>query len=137
MLPQGSFYQSNVALRHGAEADAKWIDMALRRMESWGMNTVGNWSDTRLGEARKKAYVVTLRGWGMDTGYMGMPDVFSAGFPKIVDKAAAEQCAPHKNDPFVLGYFVANEPPWPGLLVAFDVIFVTLSTVFFQYVVED
>lgn len=32
---------------------------------------------------------------------------------------------------------VANEPPWPGLLVAFDVIFVTLSTVFFQYVVED
>ena len=32
---------------------------------------------------------------------------------------------------------VANEPPWPGLLVAFDVIFVSLSTVFFQYVVED
>ena len=32
---------------------------------------------------------------------------------------------------------VANEPPWPGLLVAFDVIFVTLSTLFFQYVVED
>ena len=114
VLPQGSFYASNVALRHGAEADAKWIDMALRRMESWGMNTVGNWSDTRLGEARKKAYVVTLRGWGMDTGYMGMPDVFSAGFPKVVDQAAAEQCAPHKNDPFVLGYFVANEPPWPG-----------------------
>jgi hypothetical protein len=67
-----------------------------------------------LGEARKKAYVVTLRGWGMDTGYMGMPDVFSAEFPKLVDQAAAEQCAPHKNDPFVLGYFVANEPPWPG-----------------------
>jgi hypothetical protein len=57
---------------------------------------------------------VTLRGWGMDTGYMGMPDVFSAQFPKIVDQAAAEQCAPHRNDPFVLGYFVANEPPWPG-----------------------
>jgi hypothetical protein len=113
-LPRGSFYTSNVALRHGAEPEAKWIDMALRRMESWGLNTVGNWSDTRLGEARKKAYVVTLRGWGMDTGYMGMPDVFSAGFPIIVDQAAAEQCAPHKNDPFVLGYFVANEPPWPG-----------------------
>ena len=32
---------------------------------------------------------------------------------------------------------VANEPPWPGLLIAFDVIFVSLSTVFFQYVVED
>ena len=32
---------------------------------------------------------------------------------------------------------VANEPPWAGLLIAFDVIFVTLSTLFFQYVVED
>jgi hypothetical protein len=33
---------------------------------------------------------------------------------KTVDKSAAEQCAPRKNDPWLLGYFVANEPPWPG-----------------------
>ena len=32
---------------------------------------------------------------------------------------------------------VVNDPPWPGLLAAFDVIFVTLSALFFQYVVED
>jgi heme exporter protein B len=32
---------------------------------------------------------------------------------------------------------VANDPPWPGLLAAFDVIFVTLSALFFQFVVED
>jgi hypothetical protein len=50
----------------------------------------------------------------METGYMGMPDVFSDDFPKMVDKAAAEQCASRKNDPYLLGYFVANEPPWPG-----------------------
>ena len=43
-----------------------------------------------------------------------MPDVFSEEWPKIVDKAAAEQCAPRKDDPYLLGYFVANEPPWPG-----------------------
>jgi hypothetical protein len=50
----------------------------------------------------------------METGFFGMPDVYSEEFPKIVDKAAAEQCAPRKNDPYLLGYFVANEPPWPG-----------------------
>lgn len=50
----------------------------------------------------------------METGYMGMPDVFSDEFPKIVDKAAAEQCGPRKDDPYLLGYFIANEPPWPG-----------------------
>lgn len=32
---------------------------------------------------------------------------------------------------------VANDAPWPGLLAAFDVIFVTLSAVVFQFVVED
>ena len=32
---------------------------------------------------------------------------------------------------------VVNDPPWPGLLAAFDVIFVSLSALVFQYVVED
>ncbi|MCW5978936.1 MAG: hypothetical protein KIT09_12725 [Bryobacteraceae bacterium] len=108
------FYAWNLERRHGSAWKTKWIDLAVRRMEEWGMNTVGNWSDPGLWDARKKAYVVNLRGWGMETGYMGMPDVFSDEFPKIVDKAAAEQCAPRKNDPYLLGYFVANEPPWPG-----------------------
>lgn len=112
--PQTGFYAWNLARRHGKDLDAKWTDLALRRLESWGMNTIGNWSDSRLWDAHRKAYVVNLRGWGMETGYMGMPDVFSDEFPKLADKAAAEQCAPRKNDPYLLGYFIANEPPWPG-----------------------
>jgi hypothetical protein len=113
--PQTGFYAWNLARRHGAaDLNTKWVDLAIRRMESWGMNTIGNWSDSRLWDTKKKAYVVNLRGWGMETGYMGMPDVYSDEFPKIVDKAAAEQCAPRKNDPYLLGYFIANEPPWPG-----------------------
>jgi hypothetical protein len=31
-----------------------------------------------------------------------------------VDRAAAQQCDARKDDPFLLGYFVGNEPPWPG-----------------------
>ena len=112
--PQTGFYAWNLERRHGAEAQAKWVDLAIRRLEKWGLNTIGNWSDSRLWDTKKKAYVVNLRGWGMETGYMGMPDVFSDDFPRIVDKAAAEQCALRKADPWLLGYFVANEPPWPG-----------------------
>ena len=110
---ESSFYAWNLLRRYG-ETDTKWIDTAVRRLESWGLNTIGNWSDPRLWDAHKKAYQVNLRGWGMETGYMGMPDVYSEEFPKMVDKAAAEQCAPRKNDPYLLGYFIANEPPWPG-----------------------
>lgn len=113
-MPPAGFYAWNLSRRHGAVWRTRWIDMAVRRMEEWGLNTIGNWSDPRLWDAHKKAYVVNLRGWGMETGYLGMPDVFSGEFPAIVDKAAAEQCAPRKDDPYLLGYFIANEPPWPG-----------------------
>ena len=112
--PQTGFYAWNLRWRHGAESETTWIDLAIQRMQSWGLNTIGNWSDSRLWDTQKKAYVVNLRGWGMEGGYLGMPDVFSDEFPKIVDKAAAEQCAPRKGDPYLLGYFIANEPPWPG-----------------------
>ncbi|MCW5964996.1 MAG: hypothetical protein KIT83_13230 [Bryobacterales bacterium] len=112
--PQSGFYTWNLQRRFGDDWQARWVDLAVRRMESWGMNTIGNWSDREIWDAQKKAYVVNLRGWGMETGYMGMPDVYSDEWPAIVDKAAAEQCAPRKNDPYLLGYFVANEPPWPG-----------------------
>jgi hypothetical protein len=112
--PQSGFYAWNLLRRYGAEHMDNWVDLDIRRMESWGLNTIGNWSDARLWDAHKKAYVVNLRGWGMETGYMGMPDVFSEEFPKIVDEAAARQCAPRKDDPYLLGYFIANEPPWPG-----------------------
>jgi hypothetical protein len=112
--PQSGFYAWNLLRRFGPEHLDNWVDLDIRRMESWGLNTIGNWSDSRLWDSHRKAYVVSLRGWGMETGYMGMPDVYAADFPKIVDEAAARQCAPRKDDPYLLGYFIANEPPWPG-----------------------
>jgi heme exporter protein B len=32
---------------------------------------------------------------------------------------------------------VVNEPPWLGLIIAFDVIFLSVSTLLFQYVIEE
>ena len=45
---------------------------------------------------------------------MGMPDVYSPEWLKQVDEAAKRQCAPRKDDRWLLGYFIANEPAWPG-----------------------
>ena len=49
-----------------------------------------------------------------DTTFLGLPDVYSEQFAREVDAAAARQCAPRKDDPYLVGYFVGNEPPWPG-----------------------
>jgi hypothetical protein len=32
----------------------------------------------------------------------------------MIDSAAAAQCAPKKDDPYLIGYFIGNELPWPG-----------------------
>ncbi len=90
------------------------MDFTIRRMDNWGLNTIANWSDATLGASHRKAYVATLRGWGIETGLMGMPDVYDPDYAEKVDKAAEQQCAPRKDDPFLLGYFIGNEPPWPN-----------------------
>jgi hypothetical protein len=110
-----SFYTWNVLRRFGSDWSQPWVDLTLRRMDAWGLNTIANWSDPRLGAAKRMPYIVMLRGWGIDgSAYLGLPDVFADEFSKKVDAAAAEGCAPRKDDPWLLGYFIANEPPWPG-----------------------
>jgi hypothetical protein len=110
----GGFGAWNLFRRFGPHWDKRWVDFAIRRLNTWGINTIGNWSDPRLWDTHKKAYIVFLRGWGVETGYMGMPDVYAPEFQQIADKVAAEQCAPRQDDPYLLGYFIGNEPPWPG-----------------------
>lgn len=109
-----SFYTWNLARRLGPDWYKKWIDLTARRMENWGINTIGNWSDPDLGASHRKAYVATLEGWGIESGKMGMPDVCSTEYALKVDSAAATQCTPLRDDPYLLGYFIGNEPAWPG-----------------------
>jgi len=60
-------------------------------------------------------YTVMLR-WprNQGTSYLGLPDVFSEEFANSIDERASTQCSPLKDDPYVLGYFVGNEPAWDG-----------------------
>lgn len=111
---EASFYSWNLVRRFGDSWINSWLDLTLRRLDAWGFNTIGNWSDQRLCTAQRKPYVLILRGWGIETGYLGLPDVYDPEFTNRIDKAAREQCLQRKDDPWLLGYFIANEPPWPG-----------------------
>lgn len=111
---KGAFFTWNLNRRFGQDFYQKWQDITVRRMENWGMNTVGNWSDTGLGQSQRIASVATLGGWRFDARTMGLPDVYASDFESAIDEAAKRQCEPRKNDPYLLGYFVGNEPAWPG-----------------------
>ena len=113
-ISASGMYAWNLYHRFGPDWYQKWMEMTARRMDDWGLNTIGSWSDTNLGRNQKKAYVITLSGWGFDPKTMGMPDVYANDYNAVIDAAAERQCAPLKDDPYLLGYFVGNEPPWPG-----------------------
>ena len=108
-----SFFTWNLLRRFGESWPSGWIDHTLRRMDAWGLNTVANWSSQGLWEAKRKPYVIPLESWIDGVSYLGLPDVHSEGFAKTADERASRQCAPRKDDPWLLGYFPANEPPFP------------------------
>lgn len=108
-----SFFTWNLARRFGERWLAGWIDHTMRRMDAWGLNTVANWSDERLWDAKRKPYAVPLESWLTDVSYLGLPDVYSDAFATATDERARRQCAPRRDDPWLLGYFLANEPPFP------------------------
>ena len=87
-------------------------------MRTWGLNTAyGPALNDALPASlpARLPYVYPLRGWQMIEGaIMGLPDVYSDEFARRVDADAARQLAPRKDDPWMIGYFIGNEPPWPG-----------------------
>ncbi len=113
-IDKAAFYEWNLQRRYGENWYEKWKEMTFRRMNNWGLNTIANWSDTKLGQSQQMPYVATLRGWGFNAETMGMPDVYDPNYAAEIDAAAKRQCEPLKKDPYLLGYFVGNEPPWPG-----------------------
>jgi hypothetical protein len=111
--PGTSFLAWNQLRRFGAGWAEAWVDLTLRRMDAWGLNTVANWSDERLWAAQRKPYVIPLESWLTGVSYLGLPDVYAESFAKETEERARRQCAVRRNDPWLLGYFLANEPPFP------------------------
>ena len=109
----GSFYTWNLQRRFGDDWREKWAELTTRRLRAWGFNTMHNWGGTNQFDPRVP-YALMLRGWQTGNAIMGMPDVYAEDFARRVDEAAARQLEPRKNDSFMLGYFIGNEPPWPG-----------------------
>ena len=106
----GDFYGWNLARRYGAGWDSKADGMAVRRMEAWGLNT----ARSVLSKEKPMPYATQLRAPQTAPVYMGMPDVYSEEFARGADAMGSSQVAPLKDDPYLLGYFIGNEPAWPG-----------------------
>jgi hypothetical protein len=113
-----SFYVANVLQRFGRNWRGPSAQLTSRRMRAWGLNTAyGTALNDALpaGSTQRQPYVYPLRGWQQSEGaIMGLPDVYSDAFARRVDSEAAQQLEERKTDPWMIGYFIGNEPPWPA-----------------------
>ena len=111
----GSFYTWNLQRRFGEDWRTNWAYFTTRRLAAWGFNTVHNWGAPNRGQAEPRVpYAMMMRGWQTGRSIMGMPNVYAEDFARRVDEAAASQLTQFQDDPWMLGFFIGNEPPWPG-----------------------
>lgn len=101
----------------------RWQAHALDRLQGWGFNTLGNWSDPALAQAKRMPYTLPLSivgdyasiSTGMDW-WGRMPDPFDPRFAMATERAVAIAARDHRDDPWLIGYFADNELAWaaPG-----------------------
>jgi len=120
------FYAANLQRTYGTSPDGvdgkRWQAHALDRLQAWGFNTVGNWSDPGLESSERMPYTLPLSivgdyasiSTGMDW-WGRMPDPFDPRFAMAAERAVAIATRDHRDDPELIGYFTDNELAWAGM----------------------
>src|SRR5262249_8759527 len=113
------FYTANLQRKFGGDWRARWREETTARLEAWGFNTIGNWSDPELSAMHRLPYTVPLSPEGeyakVSSGvdwWGPMPDPFDPRFADAADKMARNAAERYRGDPFLIGYYVDNELAW-------------------------
>ena len=122
-----SFEQANLYRVFGKDWYAKWSSLIVNQLKANGLNTLGNWSDRKLFGQADIPYVFMLDRFPETKQFIfrDFPDVLSAEFAKDTE-TCAEFLATYANDPFMIGYFLRNEPSWAfvdNLIAADEVLY--------------
>ncbi len=111
------FSGANLLRKYGPQWETIYRPLVHRRLRSWGLNTIGNWSGSEIYQLRQTPYVVNLssgrRPIEGSTGYWGkFPDPFAPDFITPLRQAMEREKTTSADDPWCLGYFVDNELSW-------------------------
>jgi hypothetical protein len=120
-----SFAITNLIRVFGEGWFDKWAKITRNRLVEWNFNTIANWSDLQFIRKAQLPYV-----WPLDVGnpFPTTPVCIFRDFPDVYDpvyesNAAvfAQRLADFSGDPYMIGYFLRNEPQWAfvrNLLIA-------------------
>lgn len=107
------FGVANLIKAFGTDWHKKWSKISARRLMEWNVNIIGNWSDVDFAKTSKTPYVMTMEGFPTTKNqiFRDFPDVFSPEYQEASNKFA-KQLTSLKGDPYLIGYFMNNEPGW-------------------------
>jgi hypothetical protein len=117
-----NFAGANLSRKYGDDWQERAGEASHRRLRSWSMNTIANWSDARIYLGRKTPYVVSAGSSGAkpiegSSGYWGkFPDPFDPSFRAALERRMERERGASAGDPWCIGYFVDNELGWGDAL---------------------
>jgi hypothetical protein len=111
------FTRANLLRKYGPDFDQVFADLAHRRLESWAVNTIANWSEPEIYLLRLTPYTATIsydaRKLEGSQGYWGkFYDVFDPSFATNLRQRLEQERGRTAGDPWCIGYFVHNELAW-------------------------
>ena len=113
-----AFAAANLKRKYGPEWKPAYAEIIHRRLRSWGLNTIANWSDPSVFLMHRTPYTDNVGSRGArniegSEGYWGkFPDVFDASFSNSLRRAMEGKRTTSANDPWCIGYFSDNEMSW-------------------------
>lgn len=125
-IPQGetySFYQANLGRKYQTNdvvaAESKWRETTIKRMQSWGFTSFGNWIDPSYYDMEQYPYFAN--GWiignfktvssGNDY-WSPLPDPFDPVFKERANATVIQVAKEVNNSPWCVGVFIDNEKSW-------------------------
>lgn len=103
----------NLIRGFGADWRTGWENLTRHSYARFGFNTIGNWSDTEFARRARIPYVLPLANFPTtpETVFRDFPDVFAPEYAQSAQQFA-QQLSAYKDDAYLIGYFLRNEPLW-------------------------
>lgn len=110
------FSSANLQRKYGEDWKKTFFETLHKRLKSWGINTIANWSNGDIYGMKKTPYTATF--WynspQLKNGKVKFPDVFDPKFATTIDQRVREWLKSSHDDPWCIGFFIDNEMHWGG-----------------------
>jgi hypothetical protein len=106
--------RANLVRKYGDGYENDVANLSHDRLRSWGFNSFGNWSDSKIYLMRRTPYVVAIHYDAPTMIHVRMPDVYHPDWETSVKQRMERERERDRtaNDAWNIGYFIDNERWW-------------------------